>query len=226
MIAKLITYGDSRETALKRMIAALKETVLFGPRTNRDFLIACLEDEAFAAGDFSTAFIAETFGEDGMQQTAPDAADLAVIALRHFLADRHLAESRSLGVPAALRNFTSDPCLKTCYKLEIGDMVHPVQLRAHSANDYTAHINDTQIELASRGDDTMTRLAVLVDGKAVVSKPCQAVTVCMSCWMVAASPAPICWRAGRRLMKVAMARACWRRCMAKLSRYLLRRVRL
>ena len=170
MIAKLITYGDSRETALKRMIAALKETVLFGPRTNRDFLIACLEDEAFAAGDFSTAFIAETFGEDGMQQTAPDAADLAVIALRHFLADRHLAESRSLGVPVALRNFTSDPCLKTGYKLEIGDMVYPVQLRAHSANHYTAHINDTQIELVSRGDETMTRLAVLVDGKAVVSQ--------------------------------------------------------
>ena len=169
MIAKLITYGDSRETALKRMIAALKETVLFGPRTNRDFLIACLENQAFAAGDFSTAFIAETFGEGGMQETAPDAADLAVIGLRHFLADRQLAESRALGVPMALRNFTSDPCLKTSYKLEIGDMVYSVQLRAHGGNHYTAHIDDRQIEMFTRGDESATRLPVNVDGRAVVS---------------------------------------------------------
>ena len=60
MIAKLITTGPTREAARKLMVEALTDTALFGPKTNRDFLIACLEKDDFISGDFSTAFIAET----------------------------------------------------------------------------------------------------------------------------------------------------------------------
>ncbi len=50
MVAKIIASGPTREIARLRLIEALHETVLFGPRHNRDFLVACLEKDSFAAG--------------------------------------------------------------------------------------------------------------------------------------------------------------------------------
>ena len=37
MVAKLITYGDTREDARLKMRSALQGTALFGPENNRDF---------------------------------------------------------------------------------------------------------------------------------------------------------------------------------------------
>ena len=45
MVAKIIASGPTREIARLRLIEALKETVLFGTRHNRDFLVACLEKD-------------------------------------------------------------------------------------------------------------------------------------------------------------------------------------
>ena len=61
MIAKLIAYGATRDEARRRLIRALDETVLFGVATNRGFLRAMLAHPAFAAGEATTAFIAEHF---------------------------------------------------------------------------------------------------------------------------------------------------------------------
>jgi 3-methylcrotonyl-CoA carboxylase alpha subunit len=57
MIAKLIAYGESRPQARERAAQALREFHIDGIQTNRDFLIACLEDAAFAEGDVHTSFI-------------------------------------------------------------------------------------------------------------------------------------------------------------------------
>ena len=63
MVAKIIASGPTREIARLRLIEALQETVLFGTRHNRDFLVACLEKECFADGQATTAFIAEEFAD-------------------------------------------------------------------------------------------------------------------------------------------------------------------
>ena len=57
MIAKLITYGASREQALDRMHRALLEYVITGIRTNIPYHMAVISDAHFRAGDYSTAFI-------------------------------------------------------------------------------------------------------------------------------------------------------------------------
>ena len=102
MIAKIITYGETREVARKLMVDVLRETALFGVRTNRDFLIACLENDQFSDGEFSTAFIAEEFGEDGFSDALPSAAELAVLGVRHYLLDRDKASAKSLNMPEEL----------------------------------------------------------------------------------------------------------------------------
>ena len=57
MVAKIIAHGATREEARHSLIAALKAFEIEGIRNNRDFLIACLADDVFAAGDVSTDFI-------------------------------------------------------------------------------------------------------------------------------------------------------------------------
>jgi acetyl/propionyl-CoA carboxylase alpha subunit len=57
MVAKIITWGETRAEARSRSIAALGRLSLEGIRNNREFLIACLKDEEFAGGNVHTNFI-------------------------------------------------------------------------------------------------------------------------------------------------------------------------
>jgi acetyl/propionyl-CoA carboxylase alpha subunit len=57
MIAKLIAHGDDRNAARRRAADALRQFAVEGIRNNRDFLIACLDHPAFAAGDVHTGFV-------------------------------------------------------------------------------------------------------------------------------------------------------------------------
>jgi len=57
MIAKIIAHGADRTAALDRAAKALRATRIEGIATNRDFLIACLTDPAFRAGEVYTGFI-------------------------------------------------------------------------------------------------------------------------------------------------------------------------
>jgi len=59
MIAKVIAWGKDRVTAIERLREALKQTRIEGPATNREFLIAVLDDPAFRAGEIWTGFVEE-----------------------------------------------------------------------------------------------------------------------------------------------------------------------
>ena len=59
MIAKIITYGPDRESALERMASALAATRIAGLETNASFLHAICTEADFIAGKVSTAFIDE-----------------------------------------------------------------------------------------------------------------------------------------------------------------------
>jgi 3-methylcrotonyl-CoA carboxylase alpha subunit len=57
MIAKVIAHAPTRAAALDRLAAALKATVVAGPKTNLAFLTRLSEAEEFRAGRFDTSFI-------------------------------------------------------------------------------------------------------------------------------------------------------------------------
>lgn len=57
MIAKVITYGASRNEAIAKMIRALDEFVIEGIETTIPFHIRLLENETFVSGDFNTKFL-------------------------------------------------------------------------------------------------------------------------------------------------------------------------
>jgi len=59
LIAKLSVHGADRAAAIDRSLAALRDYAVLGPTTNIEYLMAILDDEAFAAGDLHTGFLAE-----------------------------------------------------------------------------------------------------------------------------------------------------------------------
>jgi len=67
MISKLITYGDSREVAIKRMYRALSEYIIRGVPTTIPFCRAVMQDPLFSSGKITTSYI-----EDFMNRTPSD----------------------------------------------------------------------------------------------------------------------------------------------------------
>jgi acetyl/propionyl-CoA carboxylase alpha subunit len=62
LIAKLIVHAEDRSAAIRRMLAALRETVLLGITTNWNFLQDVLAHPTFQAGDAHTTWVDEEFG--------------------------------------------------------------------------------------------------------------------------------------------------------------------
>jgi acetyl-CoA carboxylase biotin carboxylase subunit len=59
LLAKLIAHGESREAAIDRAIASLRDYPILGIRTNVAFLIRLLGHDAFRAGRLHTGFVEE-----------------------------------------------------------------------------------------------------------------------------------------------------------------------
>ena len=57
MIAKIIAYGDSRESAIKKMQQALKELVIDGIKTNTELHLRILEDKQYRHGETTIHFL-------------------------------------------------------------------------------------------------------------------------------------------------------------------------
>lgn len=59
MLAKIITWGDTREQAIGKMVQALQETAVLGVTTNVPYLLAILQEENFRSGRTSTNYLQE-----------------------------------------------------------------------------------------------------------------------------------------------------------------------
>jgi 3-methylcrotonyl-CoA carboxylase alpha subunit len=63
MIAKLVATGDDRNQAIMNLAAALYALRIWPVKTNAAFLLSCLEDADFRAGDVTTGLIAQKGNE-------------------------------------------------------------------------------------------------------------------------------------------------------------------
>ncbi|WP_295045478.1 biotin/lipoyl-containing protein, partial [uncultured Paracoccus sp.] len=99
MIAKVVTHGPTRATALQALDAALTGTEVAGSVTNLDFLIALTRHRGFRAGDVDTGLIGRDL-DSLIAASDPDPAALvlSVIGLAG-LAETHLAGGFTLWQP-------------------------------------------------------------------------------------------------------------------------------
>lgn len=75
MLAKIITYAETRELALARMRYALEETVVLGPGTNQSYLLALARSERVRDYTVYTQFLEKEFQFD----TTPSSTELSAI---------------------------------------------------------------------------------------------------------------------------------------------------
>jgi len=81
MLAKVITWGDDRSEAIRKMIRALQDTVVLGVTTNIPYLLDILSDEGFVQGDISTKFLQERMDPWKPSADTSNSTWLAVAAL-------------------------------------------------------------------------------------------------------------------------------------------------
>ncbi|MEZ5812208.1 MAG: acetyl-CoA carboxylase biotin carboxylase subunit [Rhizobiaceae bacterium] len=120
MLAKIIARGDTRDEARRRLIGALGRTALFGPATNRDFLLAALLNDKLAAGEATTAFIEEAFG--GREYApAPSFDNAAIAAVLRYLWARDRSMARAGRISGALLDWSSRGPIPSHFRLAAGE---------------------------------------------------------------------------------------------------------
>lgn len=147
MLAKVIATGANRDEARKRLIAALENTALIGPKNNRAFLIDALAQDGFVRGEATTAFIAETYGKAGFKMAAASNADYALAAVVLHERARQAASGAALGVADELMNWSSAAPLGSFYSFVMNAEVVTVVIRA-VADGFTATKGDVVIAIA------------------------------------------------------------------------------
>ena len=153
MVAKLITYGETREDARLKMRSALRDTALFGPLNNRDFLLDVLDRPDFIHGAATTAFIDDNFG-DVFLPPAVSSSDLAVAAAtQHVLAMEH-HHSQSASVNEELLDWVSMGRVTDTRRYDLGEQTYDVSLVPLSVGEYEVTVNDQthHVRITDMGD--------------------------------------------------------------------------
>jgi acetyl-CoA carboxylase biotin carboxylase subunit len=90
MIAKLVTFGATRQEAIARMLRAIDEYQITGIETTLGFGRYVLRHPAFVSGNFDTNFIRDHFTPETLKPQAPDdtTARLAAVLVAKLLEDK------------------------------------------------------------------------------------------------------------------------------------------
>ena len=149
MVAKVIGYGDNRETARTRLIAALKETVLFGTTNNKDFLIQCLEKQSFIDGAATTAFIAEEFADGDLAVAEPSVEDAAAAAVIDLNLEYQRHFNSSTLTSHKLKNWTMASGLISRKQYQFGESLFDLSISpvANSTDSYLVTCAESQQQI-------------------------------------------------------------------------------
>ncbi|PST82445.1 acetyl-CoA carboxylase biotin carboxylase subunit [Pedobacter yulinensis] len=97
MIAKLITYGRSREEAINRMQRAIAEYDITGIQTTLAFGNFVMQHEAFRSGHFDTHFVEKYFRPELLQTQQEEEALIAALAAVSLLQRQKPAAALNAG---------------------------------------------------------------------------------------------------------------------------------
>lgn len=91
MLAKLITYGKTREEAIQLMLKAIDDYHVEGVQTTLSFGKFVCNHEAFRSGNFNTHFVEDYFTPEAIKVALESEAEMAaLIAVKQYLADQKL----------------------------------------------------------------------------------------------------------------------------------------
>ncbi|MGM7645381.1 acetyl/propionyl/methylcrotonyl-CoA carboxylase subunit alpha [Nocardia sp. JW2] len=160
MLAKVISYAETRAEAAHLLATALQRAKLHGLVTNRDLLVRVLRHPAFLAGDTDTGFFA-THDLAALSAPLASEADEALSIVAAALADsaaNHAANRFGRLAPSGWRNLASEPQRKSYESRTSG--THEVRYRFDRSGAVTVEGHDG-LELISA---TPNRVVLAVPG--------------------------------------------------------------
>ncbi len=123
MIAKLITWGETRNEAIAKQIEALDAFELQGLGHNIDFLSALMQHPRFQKGELTTGFIAEEYPEGFHGAPAGETLSRDLAAIAGFIATAEADRARR--VDGQLGDRLRPPAN---WQVKMGDALHVVQM--------------------------------------------------------------------------------------------------
>ena len=165
MVAKVIAWGETRETARLKLRSALQATALAGVTHNRAFLLELLDQPIFIEGGATTDYIDQHYSE-GYSPAQPGTASLAAgIVLQQILAaEQHFASA--LSVSEELRGWVSTGPVTRRHTYEVGDMTFTAEITLSSAEQFSVTLMEAThtVTLQTLNAD---RVGFLIDGRRV-----------------------------------------------------------
>ena len=163
MIAKLIVHGDTREQALARLDAALRDTHIVGLQTNVAFLRRCAASASFTQAELDTALIererAVLFDQPGLP-----ALQAAAAVVAHALAEEALTEGAD---PWSRRDgWRLFGASQRRFELDIHGTHHTVLLARHHQGGLSLTVEDRTVALGLRSEGAVAH-ELLLDGQRV-----------------------------------------------------------
>lgn len=149
LMAKVIAWGEDRETARQTLVDALNGYHVEGPLTNIDFANAILNHPAFIEGRLSTDFIAENM-EDLLNRRDPPAYQLHYMALSAALVhhNRRNLVVESLKPMASNVGGQKVRVHPIAYMVKAGPDVFSVRLeRGKDAHHWTIQVEDQEYQV-------------------------------------------------------------------------------
>jgi propionyl-CoA carboxylase alpha chain len=160
MIAKLITWGQTRDEAADLQIAALDRFEIEGLGHNIDFVSAIMQHPRFRSGELTTGFIAEEY-PDGFQGAAssPELVK-SLAAIAGFVATAEADRARH--VDGQLGDTLPPP---SRWQVKIADAVHDIEMI-----DGEMHVDGASFELSMEYDPGDRIVEAEVDGDELAVK--------------------------------------------------------
>jgi pyruvate carboxylase subunit A len=91
MLAKLITYGKTREEAIQLMVSAIDRYQVAGVETTLAFGKFVFEHEAFRSGNFNTHFVKNYYSPEALKSVREEEAKIAaMIAIKQYMEDQKI----------------------------------------------------------------------------------------------------------------------------------------
>ena len=160
MIAKLITWGKTRDEAADKQIAALDAFEIEGLGHNIDFVSAIMQHPRFRSGELTTGFIAEEYPEGFSGAATSDELKAKIAAVAGFIASARA--DRALNVDGQLAGHLQPPA---DWLVKIGDRSFAVTV---SEDDVT--VDGAVLDLAMEYTPGDRLVSAEVDGEDITLK--------------------------------------------------------
>ena len=94
LLSKLVTWGESREEAIQRMMRALSEYQIYGIKTTIPFFLRILRHPQFLSGNYNTHFIDSLEKAEDSKRTEEEIVALIAAGIKTYMENKSLSAFR------------------------------------------------------------------------------------------------------------------------------------